>query len=470
MSTLNINSNLSWADMEEDFSPISSRPSTPKVENISSTGTGTLETGSIPDNNLEINKFGNLLCYTFTECDENSPLVQQLYRGIIKNENGEVICQSFGYTPEFSHTDDENLIKFVEPVLKSSKCYVSYEGSIIRLFYNKTSDNTNTCWQLSTHRKIDSFNSRWGSSKSYGELFVNALVERDATLLEGNTKDDNGNFVYEKVIEEYTIKNKLDKNYNYIFMITTSNENRIVCENENNQVFFVGAFNSNNVVKRTHTFSELGYLPIFEYISPDKITNTGFETPTLVDIKDMNELKEYVSNVDYKKSQGLIFITNEGRTVKVLNDKYYYYSKLRGNNPNILLRYLELQYEKDKQRVKEFVELYDDKRELFIEFGKVLDDICGNIYRKYRNRFVRKMVSIAPPEQYYVIRELHDHFLRDKVNNIVTPQRVAMYVFEMSPERIYGLYHMYTKRRNETGNGNKLQEEFKTKVKDFIYQ
>ena len=337
------------------------------------------------------------------------------------------------------------------------------------MFYNKTSDNTNTCWQLSTHRKIDSFNSRWGSSKSYGDLFVSALLEKDPSILEGNTKDENGNFVYEKVVEEYTIRNKLDKNYNYIFMITTSNENRIVCENEKNQVFFVGAFNSNNVVKTTNTFSELGYLQNFEYISPDKITNTGFETPTLVDIKDMNKLKEYVSNVDYKKSQGLIFITDEGRTVKVLNDKYYYYSKLRGNNPNILLRYLELQYEKDKQRVKEFVELYDDKRELFIDFGKVLDDICGNIYRKYRNRFVRKMVSIAPPEQYYVIRELHDQYLKDNTN-IVTPQRVAKYVFDMQPERVYGLFHMYTKRKTETGYGNKLQDEFKNKVKDFVYQ
>ena len=187
----------------------------------------------------------------------------------------------------------------------------------------------------------------------------------------------------------------------------------------------------------------------------------------LVDIKDMNELKEYVSNVDYKKLQGLIFITKEGRTVKVLNDKYYYYSKLRGNNPNILLRYLELQYEKDKQRVKEFVELYDDKRELFIEFGKVLDDICGNIYRKYRNRFVRKMVSIAPPEQYYVIRELHDGFLKDR-KNIVTPERVISHVHTLQPLRLLSLFNSYNKRKAEFGNGNKLSKEFLDKVKGMI--
>ena len=473
MSTLNINKSVSWADAEDNYETqgldYETQPSTPV------SGSTDIPRLSISENNLEINKFDNLTCYTFTECDENSPLWQQYYRGIIKNESGQVVCHSFGYTSEFSQEDIKELpcMNVICPILNNSKCYVSYEGSILRLFYN---DSSLGKWQLSTHRKIDSFGSRWGSAKSYGQLFVDCLLATNKDLLTEDLKDINGNYVYENIIEKYANFYKLNKDYNYIFMITTSNENRIVCNSGDNHVlYFVGAFNTKNIIK-TVSVPELQNqvegvkdLPMFEYMSPESFEYIGVKLPILVSKMTVDEIKEYVKNMDYKQSQGVIFITHEGRTVKIVNDKYLYYSKLRGNNPNILLRYLVLQREGDKERVKQFVELYDDKKKLFIDFGQALDDICGNIYRKYRNRFVRKMVSIAPPEQYYVIRELHDQYLKDNTN-IVTPQRVAKYVFDMQPERVYGLFHMYTKRKTETGYGNKLQDEFKNKVKDFVYQ
>ena len=103
------NSTLSWADVEDDYTQVSSRPSTPQNDS---------------SNVLELNKYDNLRCYTFTECDENSPLYEQSYRGIIKNEKDEVVCHSFGYTPEFSCTDDDNINKFIDCLLsnRSPQC------------------------------------------------------------------------------------------------------------------------------------------------------------------------------------------------------------------------------------------------------------------------------------------------------------------------------------------------------------
>jgi hypothetical protein len=448
------NSTLSWADVEDDYTPVSSRPSTPQNDS---------------SNVLELNKYDNLRCYTFTECDENSPLYEQSYRGIIKNEKDEVVCHSFGYTPEFSCTDDDNINKFINPLLKNSKCYISYEGSILRLFYNKTTDS-DFKWQLSTHRKIDSFSSRWGSAKSYGELFIEILLRLNPSLLTDTVKDEHGNFVYEKIIQSYANLYNLNENYNYIFMITTSKMNRIVCnKHDENNLYFVGLFDTTNVINTISSKSELGSLPMFKYVYPEDVKSVGVPIPDSYSISEIDKVKSFVYDMNYEKYQGLIFITPEGRTVKMVHHKYMYYSKLRGNNPNILLRYLELQHEGNKDKVKEFVDLYNDQRELFIDFGKVLDDICLNIYTKYRNRFVRKMVDIAPPEQYQVIKELHSKFLENR-QNIVTPEAVALYVFDMEPTKIYGLFHMYMKRKQETGNGNKLQEQFKNKVKNIVYK
>jgi hypothetical protein len=89
------------------------------------------------------------------------------------------------------------------------------------------------------------------------------------------------------------------------------------------------------------------------------------------------------------------------------------------------------------------------------------------MFRKYRNRFIRKQVAIVPPDLYYIIRELHDAYLKDRTQ-IVTPERVSDYVHTLPPLKLLGLFNSYNKRKNEFGNGNKLSKEFMDKVKAMI--
>jgi hypothetical protein len=80
-------------------------------------------------------------------------------RGIILDQNNNIICQSFGYTKEvtpeqFTGNTSTNT---------NNKYYPVYEGTVIRLFFHDH-------WFISTHRKIDATYTRW-NGPTFGEMF-----------------------------------------------------------------------------------------------------------------------------------------------------------------------------------------------------------------------------------------------------------------------------------------------------------
>jgi hypothetical protein len=167
-------------------------------------------------------------------------------------------------------------------------------------------------------------------------------------------------------------------------------------------------------------------------------------------------------------SQGIIAI-NGRQTIKFLHPDHVEGIKLRGNQPSVLYRYIELQQAGESvYTMKKYTSLYPEHFNDICHFSSVLQDIIDNVFRKYRNRFVRKMVSIAPPEQYYIIRELHEQYLQDKTN-IVTPERVSEYIRSLPPQRIMTLYKSFIQREQINGHGNKINEDHYNKVETLIY-
>ena len=402
---------------------------------------------NVDSNIREVDYLDGMINYHFFECNNESDDLTKSYRGIVKADD-KVICKTFGYTPEISESNDSEIEKFVVPFIGTSTCFLSYEATLIRVFFYKEK------WYITTCRKLDAFTSRWGSSKSFGELFVEGLIKKegeDSTIAapsESETK-----FPNRKTFQEWCESNLL-KDRVYVFIIRTNDENRIVCKGyETCEVFFVGTFDDNGSVSLS--------------LKDSDVLGKCMEQ---VEVNNLSEVNEKMKEIDTDKVQGLIFINEKGQCVKLMKDKYLEYLKVRGNQPHVLLRYIELQQLGDNETTSKLVnELYPEKRELFVELTEILDDIAVNIYRKYRNRFVRKMVSIAPPDQYYVIRELHEYYLQDKEKNIITPEKVSSYVYTLKPERLFGLYRNYVKRKIQTGHGNKIQEEFATKVKNTIF-
>jgi hypothetical protein len=399
-------------------------------------------------------------CFHFTDINNHASDDIKQYRGIIKNQNGDILCKSFGFTPEISESDENSISLFLEPLLKNNPlCFPAYEGTVVRLFQNPETSH----WHLSTHKKINSFKSRWGFGKSYGDLFANYLRNyQEFNLLESN----------EDIIQAFG--NCLVPNYIHTFLISSYKENRIICNKHLEQpyVYFIGSF-----AKDSNFLFSLGceglHLKNECYDKKDELNGLFQQMISFGNFSTMDQVREQMKLMNSTLTQGLLFIdtlSEEVKSVKLLLKEYEVLLQLRKNNPNIILRYIEIQQEGVKENVEKFLELYNDQKDIFIEFEKVIDDISGNIFRKYRNRFVRKLVSIAPPEQYYVIRELHELYLQNKEQNIITPEKVASYVYNLSPDRLFGLYNMYMKRKELTGHGNKIKEDFREKVKDLIYK
>ena len=391
---------------------------------------------------VETDKLDGLVCYHFFDCDNNSSEEHKQLRGIIKEkETNKIICKTFGYTPEVVENDDENIQRFVVPMVEAkATCFYSYEGSLLRMF------NYNNKWYLATHRKINAFKSRWGFGKSYGDLFAEYLKKFDYFK----------SFTNEEVVQEF------GKCFNpdqvFVFLITSYKENRIVSNKHLDapNLYIVGQFQQvENDCIFINKFEDL-------VVKSDETEIGKIATPEMHDINDSN------INIDIHYKQGLVLIDSTGNSVKLVNKEYSDLVVLRDNKPNLILRYIELKQENNAEKLKLFSHVYDDFVEKFKEYDVVMEDIIGNIFRKYRNRFVRKYQSIAPPDQYYIIRELHENYLRD-TQNVVTPARVDIYVKSLKPDRLFGLYSQYVKRREENGHGNKIKEDFRNKVKDIIH-
>ena len=382
-----------------------------------------------------VDTLNGLSNYHYLECNNNSSNEIKQYRGIIKAQDGSIVCRSLGFTPEVDVSNEEEMMSIVKPFLEGDiKAFLSYESTLLRVYFHKD-DNDVGGWYISTFRKIDAFKSKWGGSKSFGQLFEECL---------NIPSSEEQNVLLRKPLQEWC-ENNLNRATQYCYIIRTYNENRIVCTGyDKPEIFLVG------------TWGIQGF-----DLDECKVPRCLDELSTVEDIK------KHLSTLDHNSVQGLILFNSKGESVKVMKHEYVEAFKLRGNQPNILLRYIELQQEGVEERVKSFFEMYPEHQETIITFTEVIQDICSFMFRKYRNRFIRKQVAIVPPDLYYIIRELHDAYLKDRTK-IVTPERVSDYVHTLPPLKLLGLFNSYNKRKNEFGNGNKLSREFMDKVKAMI--
>ncbi len=87
------------------------------------------------------------------------------------------------------------------------------EGTLIRIFY------FNDKWIITTHRKLDAFKSKWGSEKSFGDIFKEAVMIKTQ---DSQINDD---------VDVNTLCQKLglNKHRQYTFLITATDKTRFVC-------------------------------------------------------------------------------------------------------------------------------------------------------------------------------------------------------------------------------------------------
>ena len=375
---------------------------------------------------IQTDQFENLKVYHYQDGTTDKSLLD--IRGIIKATemvNDElvekVVCKSFGYTPEVLVNDFENLNALISPMVTyDTKFFKAYEGTILRVW------NYNGKWFLSTHRKINASQSKWGHSINYGRLFDMAL---EAASLTEKSFDD-----YVKLLEP----NKV-----YVFLLRTFQANRKVCTAlEHPTLYCIGSFN------REKDFA-------FEINNPEACLPSPEQ---LTDIETPEQLIAHVNTMNYLEYQGVVLLNPDGTSGKLVNVEYDALDKLRGNEPNVLYRYVQLRW--DAPRAAQFRKLYPEHEPSFDKWERVMDHVVRNILRKYIERFINRRTAILPPEQYPMLQKLQDLY-----HQVLKPQkqRVGLehiwdLLGKMPEKEVNVMYKKYVEREKESGNGNRLPE------------
>ena len=328
----------------------------------------------------------DLFCYI--TCNKDDDDLVKNSRGIVFHNN-DLILQGFPYTEEFTKTNGGQLNEILSPVFHNCLFFEALEGSVIRMFHFSGK------WYVSTNRKLDAFKSKWSSSESFGYSFSKALE---------NNALKNPDFLdlmnERNVISQF--QDTLDTKKQYMFLLLNNNENRIVCEATTEPtVFHVGTFVD-------------GQLKMDE--------NIGLPYPKNLKFNDINELYQYVDSIHYTQSQGVIIFTPDNKQYKIFNNDYLELFNIRGNEPSIKFRYLQLRMDERRTQMLKF--LYPQCIPSFDEYENILYNKAKEINTAYINRFIKKNHVTVPVEDYIVISTIHTWHIEDRTVNKITLNKV----------------------------------------------
>jgi hypothetical protein len=286
----------------------------------------------------------NLDLFCYIKCENSDSDIVKNCRGIVFHGE-DVVLKAFPYTDEYNNT--HNFHEIYRGDFEDLTFFEAHEGSLIRVFYFKNK------WYISTHRKLNAFRSKWASKESFGSCFKRALeTERDCnenfkiSLLSVESSNNSS------IID--TFLSTLDPKKQYMFLLKNTDENCIICdEPDRPTVLHVGTFVEGVLLHDN---------------------NISIPSPTILKFNNYDEVKDYVSSVDIHKLQGVIAFAPNNRQFKILNTDYQELFRIRGNEPSIKFRYLQLRM--NPNDVQKLCELYPKHVSKFEHYENTLYDIA----------------------------------------------------------------------------------------------
>ena len=352
-----------------------------------------------------VDKTVDLSLYHYKECDEFSEESIKNTRGNIFNKDNKLICSSYSFTPEYTVDDHD---KYSSLELDKCFCFLSEEGTLLRLFFN---DNK---WNLSTHKKINAFESRWSSPYSFGDLFVESL-QYFFTKGEGVS--------HLQVEEEKDVYDcfcsTLDTTLVYTFLLRTNKDTKIVCDPPAHPtLYFTGLFKDGT----------------YQTGNP-----TCLPSPTVLTFPTVSDLETYVDALNPLASQGVMIMLPNLSTIKILNRTYVQYKKIRGVEPNIESAYLRVRKSEEETRLFKllFPHIHTDNIE------NNLYSMVRYLHKMYIRRYIKKEYTFIQPAFFNILKNVHVWHKTDRTNHIVTSDKLVEVLNELASYHLYKLYLEY---------------------------
>jgi hypothetical protein len=290
---------------------------------------------------------------------------------------------------------------------KLNRIEYSYDGTQIKLYYY------NGSWRVATTRGINAFRSKWGSNKSFGEMFEDA-VDRYPGMME-----------------------RLDRKHVYGFVLMHP-ENKLVVKYQEPNIVHV-------ITRNTETWEEcdvdIGVPKPKVVYNGNNVNAHEEEIRSQEEIRSEEELvwklkEETNEQLEY---EGSMLVGEDGKRMKVLYEKYQHLSNLRGNMRKAEYRMFELRNEPVK--MMEFVYYYD----LFDEyrtFMKKYQNMVNKVQKYYYSRYIAKQVGTLTDLPFFVrnvVYKLHQNYI--ETHNIMTRERVAELFVNFPTEQLYFVYN-----------------------------
>lgn len=346
-------------------------------------------------------------------------------RGVIFDNKNNLVMESFPYTKYYTTTETNRveLNEKLKDLFNECMFFDSHEGTLLRLFYY------NNRWYTATNKKLNAFQSRWSSKESFGTSLKRA-IEREYETNEKfrkNIPDGDGN-LFER------FKLTLDKTKQYMFLVRNMNENKILCKPPSHPTFYhVGTFFN-------------GTLSMTE--------NVNVPYPNRLHFKSFEELFNYVDNtvsdINNIEKQGVIIYLPNNLQYKVVSPYYKKCKDIRGNQPSIKYRYLQVRNDDEMKTL--LYNLYPDLKNLFDSYEYTLNNITKNIHNAYYTRFIKKQYITLPQEEFKIVRDCHQWYTSDRNNRIVTIEKVYDILNQQQPFFLNKLLRNY--KNNQYHNSN----------------
>jgi len=275
------------------------------------------------------------------------------------------------------------------------------EGTMIMLYYN---DELNE-WHTSTRGNIGATTSFFQnkSKKTFKDMF-----------------DEACNISFLDI-------NDLDTSLCYIFVMNHP-DNRIVTKCDIPSLSLVKVYKITNM--EDNTFQ----VQVLEDISSMKsiIENTLIKYPN--DIINNSKFTSENGSIDYKNIEDIIktfdftimgiviYNTKSDIRTKIRNQKYEYVRKLRGNQPKLDYRYLEL---KKNKNISKYLQYFPEHKDNFDEFWEKTKEFTNDLYTHYVDTHIKKTEKMEniPKEFRSHLYNLHQYYLNDLRPNKFTLQR-----------------------------------------------
>ena len=236
------------------------------------------------------------------------------------------------------------------------------DGTLMRLY------NYNDSWHTATTRCMDARNSYWTSNKNFDTLFWEMF---DSELLAS-----------------------LDKAYTYVFILLHK-ENRIVVSHNVNMIVYISRIHN----ETWHEDYTNRFINAFKIRRPKRL--------------DVELIKAGIPFFNPLKRGILIKIlnkeTNVWKVYKYDFEKYVFIKSLRGNVPQIRMRYLELL--KDKEKLSLFEKFYGEHRFMFNAIKGSVFNLAKMIHKLYIDSHIKHTIEVKQDNLYYqTLRQLHAQY------------------------------------------------------------